>query len=137
MLVIKRKKKQRDIKNHKKSIMTIIRIFIIYRPFRFFGTIGLILFSAGFLLGMRFLWGFLTGGGEGHIQSLILASVLLGMGFQTILIAFIADLLSANRKLLEDIRFKAANLSKKEMSHSMVSRNINQVKHMKKTGQAQ
>lgn len=91
-----------------RSIITIIRIFVIYRPFRFFGTIGLVLFSAGFLIGLRFVVNYINGEGTGHIQSLILASVLLGMGFQTILIAFIADLLSANRKLLEDLRFKSA-----------------------------
>ncbi|MBK9441198.1 MAG: glycosyltransferase family 2 protein [Comamonadaceae bacterium] len=90
----------------KRSIVTIIRIFVIYRPFRFFGTIGAVLFSAGFLIGLRFLWYYLQGNGGGHIQSLILASVLLGMGFQTLLVAFVADLLAANRKLLEDIRFK-------------------------------
>jgi glycosyltransferase involved in cell wall biosynthesis len=95
----------------KRSIVTILRIFVIYRPFRFFGTIGVILFGAGFLIGVRFLWKFFGGEGSGHIQSLILASVLLGMGFQTILIAFVADLLSANRTLLEDIRFKTARLS--------------------------
>ena len=87
-----------------KSVMTIVRIFIIYRPFRFFMTIGVIIFSAGVLLGLRFLWFYFTGDGSGKIQSLILASVLLGMGFQTILIAFVADLLAANRKLLEENR---------------------------------
>ena len=90
----------------KRSIVTIIRIFVIYRPFRFFGTIGAMLFTVGFLIGLRFLWYYLQGNGGGHIQSLILASVLLGMGFQTLLVAFVADLLAANRKLLEDIRFK-------------------------------
>ncbi|OAT31359.1 glycosyltransferase [Buttiauxella brennerae ATCC 51605] len=95
----------------KRSIVTIIRIFVIYRPFRFFGTIGAVLFFAGFLLGIRFLFKFLTGDGNGYVQSLILASVLMGMGFQTILIAFVTDLLSANRKLLEDLRFKVAQLN--------------------------
>jgi glycosyltransferase involved in cell wall biosynthesis len=117
----------------KRSIVTIIRIFVIYRPFRFFGAIGAVLFSLGFLIGLRFLWNYLQGNGEGHIQSLILASVLLGMGFQTILIAFVADLLAANRKLLEDLRFKttilttskksgmtemAENATKKEAGHN-------------------
>lgn len=90
----------------KRSIVTIIRIFIIYRPFRFFGTIGAVLFGAGFLLGLRFLWKYVGGEGEGHVQSLILAALLLGMGFQTLLIAVVADLLAANRKLLEDVRFR-------------------------------
>lgn len=90
----------------KRSITTIIRIFVIYRPFRFFGSIGVVIFGAGFLVGMRFLYYYLIGQGGGHVQSLILASVLLLMGFQTILVAFISDLLSANRKMLEDIRSK-------------------------------
>jgi glycosyltransferase involved in cell wall biosynthesis len=87
------------------SIVTIVRIFIVYRPFRFFGSIGAILFGTGFLIGMRFMWFYCNSQGSGHIQSLILASVLLGMGFQTLCIAVIADLLSANRKLLEDVRY--------------------------------
>ncbi len=89
----------------KKSVITIIRIYVIYRPFHFFGSIGFALFFVGFLVGLRFLYFYLAGGGSGHVQSLILMSVLLGMGFQTILIAFIADLFAANRKILEDIRF--------------------------------
>lgn len=97
----------------KRSIVTIIRIFVIYRPFRFFGSLGAVLFSAGLLVGLRFLWLYLHGNGDGHIQSLILASVLLGMGFQTMLVAFVADLLAANRKLAEDIRFKIAGLGEK------------------------
>jgi len=89
----------------KQSVITIVRIFTIYRPFRFFASIGGTLLLLGFLLGLRFIWYFMIGEGVGHIQSVILASVLLGMGFQTLLIAFVADLLSANRKLLENIRF--------------------------------
>lgn len=100
----------------KRSIVTIIRIFIIYRPFRFFGTIGAVLFGAGLLIGLRFLWKYLGGAGEGHVQSLILAALLLGMGFQTLLIAVVADLLAANRKLLEDVRFKTSALSQSEMT---------------------
>lgn len=99
----------------KRSIVTIVRIFVIYRPFRFFGAIGSVLFLAGFLIGLRFLWNYLQGNGAGHVQSLILASVLLGMGFQTLLVAFVADLLAANRKLLEDIRFRAVTLTPQEM----------------------
>ncbi|MCX5848713.1 MAG: glycosyltransferase family 2 protein [Deltaproteobacteria bacterium] len=87
------------------SVVTIVRIFIVYRPFRFFGSIGLILFGLGIAIGMRFMWFYFNGHGGGHIQSLILASVLFGIGFQTLIIAVIADLLSVNRKLLEDIRY--------------------------------
>jgi len=94
----------------KRSIITIIRIFVIYRPFRFFGAVGFLLFGLGFLIGTRFLFLYLTGRGQGHIQSLILAGILLGMGFQTFFIAFIADLLAANRKFLEEIRFHIKEL---------------------------
>lgn len=100
----------------KRSIITIIRIFIIYQPFKFFGAIGAVLFCLGFLVGLRFLWYYFQGNGDGHIQSLILASVMLGMGFQTFLVAFMADLLAANRKLLEDIRFKTSNIMPNEQS---------------------
>lgn len=94
-----------------KSMMTIIRIFIIYRPFRFFMTIGVAIFAVGALIGLRFVWFYLTGDGGGRVQSLILAAVLLGMGFQTILIAFVADLLAANRKLLEEQRQKLRSVA--------------------------
>jgi glycosyltransferase involved in cell wall biosynthesis len=87
-----------------RSIVTIIRVFVIYRPFRFFASIGIALFTLGFIIGLRFLYKWLTVDYDGHIQSLILASSLLIIGFHTILIAFVADLLSANRKLMEEIR---------------------------------
>jgi hypothetical protein len=95
-----------------RSIVTMIRIFVIYRPFRFFGTIGAIAFTLGFMIGLRFLYFYASGNGDGHVQSLILASVLLGMGAQTILVAFLADLLAANRKLLEDIRTTVRSIPK-------------------------
>jgi hypothetical protein len=69
--------------------------------------VGLAIFLIGTLIGLRFLYYFLTGSGEGHIQSLILSSILLGIGFQTIMAAFIADLLSVNRRLLEELQYKS------------------------------
>jgi len=90
----------------KKSVVTIVRIFVVYKSFQFFMTIAALLFGAGFLLGLRYLYFYFTGDGGGHIQSVILAGVLMGMGFQTGLIAFVADLLSVNRKLLEELRYE-------------------------------
>ncbi|MCX5855344.1 MAG: glycosyltransferase family 2 protein [Deltaproteobacteria bacterium] len=95
----------------KRSILTIIRIFVVYQPFRFFMTIGLVSFSIGLLIGLRYLYyliyHFVTGSDiAAHVQSLILASILIGIGFQTILVAFLADLLSVNRKLMEDIQYR-------------------------------
>jgi glycosyltransferase involved in cell wall biosynthesis len=88
------------------SVVTMVRILVIYRPARFFGVIAAIFLAIGILIGLRFLWYYLQGEGDGHVQSLILASILTIVGFQTLLIAFVADLMAANRKLLEDIRHR-------------------------------
>ena len=89
-----------------KSLVTIARIFVVYKSFRFFMSVGLTLFTAGLLGGIRFLSYYLSGNGSGHIQSLILSSILLGIGFQTMLTAFLADLLAVNRRLMEDIQYR-------------------------------
>jgi len=88
----------------KRSVFTIIRIFVIYRPFRFFASIGAVIFGLGLLLGLRFVIYWMLGEGAGHVQSLILAAVLLIAGFQTVLVAFLADQLAANRLLLQQVR---------------------------------
>jgi glycosyltransferase involved in cell wall biosynthesis len=88
----------------KRSILTIFRIFIIYQPLRFFLTVGMVPFLLGLVLGARFLVFYFTDGGAGHIQSLILAAVLLVVGFLTFLLAVLADLLSVNRRLLEELQ---------------------------------
>ena len=90
----------------KRSVVTIIRIFVIYRPFQFFSMIGMILFAIGFIIGLRFLFAYLEGEGDGHIQSLILAGILIVAGFQTFLAAFLADMIAANRRLMEEMRFQ-------------------------------
>jgi glycosyltransferase involved in cell wall biosynthesis len=90
-----------------RSAITILRIFVVYQPFKFFMALGIVLLLLGLGLGLRFLYFyFILLAGGGHVQSLIFASILLGMGFQTCLIAFVADLLSVNRKLLELIKVK-------------------------------
>jgi glycosyltransferase involved in cell wall biosynthesis len=90
----------------RQSVLTIVRIFVVYKPFRFFMSIGLVLFLIGIGIGARFLYFYATGNGNGHIQSLIASAILLGIGFQTMLVAFVADLLAVNRRLLEDIRYR-------------------------------
>ncbi len=86
------------------SMVTIVRIFIVYRPFRFFASIGFVFATLGVLLLFRFLYYYMTGDGVGHIQSIVVAGILTGIGFHTILIAFVADLISVNRRLLEQIK---------------------------------
>jgi len=93
-----------------KSLVTIVRIFVVYKAFRFFMVIGASLFSMGVLAGIRFLYYYFTGSGVGHVQSLILASILLGVGFQTMLTAFLADLLAVNRRLMEDVQYRVKKM---------------------------
>ena len=88
----------------KRSALTILRIFVVYQPFRSFMTVAITLIVAGSLLGVRYLYFKISGDGAGHLQSVIVMGVLLVIGFQTALIAFIADLLAVNRKILEDLR---------------------------------
>ena len=90
----------------KKAVSTIIRIFVVYKPFRFFMSIGLVIFACGVIGGVRFLYHYFTEGGAGQIQSLILVSILLGIGFQTMMVAFLADLQGVNRRLMEDIQYR-------------------------------
>jgi len=87
----------------RKSVATIFRIYTIYKPLKTFFAIGTLLMLAGSALGIRFLWDFTHGDRGGHIQSLILAAVFLIIGFQTLLIALIADLISVNRRLSEEV----------------------------------
>lgn len=90
-----------------RSMNTIVRIFAVYKPFRFFLFIGIALITAGSLLVLRFIYYvYLMQDGTRRIQSLILASILLGFGFQSILVAFLADLLSVNRRLMEDVQYR-------------------------------
>jgi hypothetical protein len=78
-----------------------------YRPLRVFTTIGALMLLAGLGIGLRFLFlRFVQGLGGGNIQSLILAAVLLIVGFQTILIGLVADLISFNRKILEEVNYR-------------------------------
>ncbi len=98
----------------KKSVVTIVRISVVYKSFQFFMSIAAVLFGLGLLLALRYLYFYFSGEGDGHVQSVILAGVLMGMGFQTGLIAFVADLLSVNRKLLEDIKLEQFKTSLKD-----------------------
>jgi len=94
----------------KRSMVTIVRSFMMYKPLRFFLGIGSVLFLCGALLGVRFLFYYAAGSGNGHVQSLILASILMLMGFQTGVIGLLADIIAANRKILEDVQYHARKL---------------------------
>lgn len=88
------------------STVTIMRSFAMYRALRIFTTISAVMLLVGFAIGARFLIAYFQGTGAGMIQSLILAAVLLIVGFITFLIGLIADLVSFNRKILEEVLYR-------------------------------
>jgi glycosyltransferase involved in cell wall biosynthesis len=96
----------------KRSGATIVRIYAMYEPLKVFTYIGLTLFGGGFILVLRFLYYYLTDftyGGR-YLQSLIIAAVLMIVGFQVVLIGLLADVISANRKLLEEVVYRVRTL---------------------------
>ena len=94
-----------------RSLFTILRIFMTYRPLRFFLFAGSVPFSLGFLLGVRWLILYFGGTPRSHVPSLILAAILMLIGFQLWILGLVADLLAVNRKILEDnqLHFRRLN----------------------------
>ena len=94
----------------KRSAATIVRIYAMYEPLKIFTYIGVAVFGAGFLISLRFLYFYFTESGVGHLQSLILSAMLMIVGFQVLLIGLLADVISANRKLLEDVLYRVRSM---------------------------
>lgn len=94
----------------KKSMVTIIRAFMMYKPLKFFTVIGIVPIAIGVVLGIRFLVYLFMGTGGGHVQSLILASMLIMIGVQTIVVGLQGDIIAANRKILEDIQYRVRKI---------------------------
>ena len=96
----------------KHSLATIVRIYTMYEPIKTFFLIGGTIFSGGLFLSLRFLYFYLftSHGGQGHIQSLILAAVLFIVGFQVMVIGLLSDIIAANRRLIEDTLYRVKKL---------------------------
>ncbi len=96
----------------KRSSATIVRIYAMYEPLKVFTYIGLTIFGVGLVIALRFLYLYLTEftGGARYLQSLIFSAVLMIVGFQVLLIGLLADVISANRKLLEDLLYRVRSL---------------------------
>jgi len=92
------------------STVTILRAYTMYRPLRVFTGLGTLMIILGMIPAVRFLYFYLIGQGGGKIQSLILAAVMLIVGFQVLLIGLVADLISFNRKILEDILLRVRQI---------------------------
>lgn len=91
----------------KNAIPTIIRAYTLYQPLRVFTTISIIMLLLGVGIGIRFVYlNYILQSGTGHLQSLILAAVILIVGFQVFLIGLVADLIGSNRKILEETLYR-------------------------------
>lgn len=101
-----------------RSVTTMVRIYSMYQPLRFFFYLGALSILLGMIPSVRFLIAYFAGDGGGHIQSLILAAILFVVGFQFLLMGLVADLISFNRRLSEDIllRLRKLELERKDDS---------------------
>jgi glycosyltransferase involved in cell wall biosynthesis len=93
-----------------RSLGTMLRIYAVYQPLKLFATLGAALFGAGVVLGLRYLILARLGQGTGHVQSVMLAGVLMILGFQAVMLGLLADLIGANRKLLQDVVYRVRRL---------------------------
>lgn len=94
----------------KKSMLTILRALLMYRSLAVLTAVGLIPFLIGLGIGIRFLVFYFSGNSAGHVQSLILACTLMIIGFMTFVIGMLADVISANRKIMEDVQYHVRKL---------------------------
>lgn len=94
----------------KKSMLTIVRAVIMYKPLQFFTLLSTVFIAVGTVIGIRFILFYISGTGDGHVQSLLLAVMMIIIGVQTFVTGLQADIISANRKLLEDIQFRMKKL---------------------------
>jgi len=94
----------------KKSMLTILRAVLMYRPLQIFTIVAALFGIVGLVVCVRFMIFYFQGDGTGHMQSLILAAMLIIICVQMFAMGMQADIISANRKLLEDMQFRVKKL---------------------------
>lgn len=98
------------------QMSTMVRMYAMFRPLKVFFIMGGLCLLGGLIPSARFLFFYLAGKGEGHIQSLIMAAVLFIVGFQILVLGLLGDLISHNRKLIEEalLRVRRMELDKEK-----------------------
>ena len=89
-----------------RSLGTILRIFVLYKPLRSFFIVGSLFLIPGVMIGFRFLIAWMGGHGGGRVQSLILAAILIVTAMIVYCAGIVADLVASNRVLLEEVRMR-------------------------------
>jgi glycosyltransferase involved in cell wall biosynthesis len=98
----------------RRQIPTVLRLYLLYQPLKTFALGSVVFLAPGVLIGLRFLYFWVGGTGAGHIQSLILAAILSIVGFQVLILGLVADLLAANRRLIEDTLYRVRRIELRE-----------------------
>ncbi|MBN1583808.1 MAG: glycosyltransferase [Anaerolineae bacterium] len=94
----------------RQQVPSILRLYLVYQPLKTFTILASLFLGAGTLIGIRFLYYYAQGLGDGRVQSLILAAILLIVGFQVFILGLVADLLAANRRLIEDTLYRVRKI---------------------------
>lgn len=90
----------------RRSLITVVRIFVVYSPLRFFSVCAAVVATPGLIGIVRFLFHYWMGEGSGNIQSLVLSSALLALAGILAMSGVISELIAVNRQLLEEIRIR-------------------------------
>lgn len=98
----------------RRSLLTILRVFVIYRPLALFVWAGSLFLGAGLIGGSRFLYYYFSSGGEGHVQSVVFSSLCITIAVIMYMMGLIGDLIATNRKLLEKLNFRIQHISRRE-----------------------
>lgn len=98
----------------KKSMLTILRAYMMYKPLKCFTYLAIPPVVFGVAIGVRFLIYYVQGTGSGHVQSLILACTMVIIGFLTFMIGLLADVLAANRKILQETQYQVRKTAYKK-----------------------
>lgn len=94
-----------------RSLGVMVRVYSSYGAMKVFAAVGSVVMTAGVLLGLRFVYFFFfTDHHSLHVQSLILAAILMLAGFQMLLTGIVADLINGSRSLLEDVSYRLRRL---------------------------
>lgn len=98
----------------KRSLLTILRMFVVYRPLAFFAWLGGLFFAAGLIAGIRFLFFYLSKAGSGHVQSVVFSALCIIVGLMLTMIGLVGDLIATNRKLLERIDVRLQRMEREQ-----------------------
>jgi len=93
-----------------RQLNVMLRVFVTYKPFRFFAVPGIVSFALGATLLLRFVYFYVTDGGSGHVQSVVVGALLSGAGLFLVVVGLLADLMAVNRQLLEDLDYRVRRM---------------------------